>query len=59
MCGFNGTKPLFPIKTLKIEAGSDIAFGAAGQTAGGDLLESDLKTPVSWIRYNPVLVFNT
>lgn len=46
MCGFNGTKPLFPIKTLKIEAGSDIGFGSAGQV-GPD--ESKLTIPVSYI----------
>ncbi|KAF2866960.1 glycosyl hydrolase family 61-domain-containing protein [Massariosphaeria phaeospora] len=32
MCGFNGTRPLFPIKTIKIEAGSMIGFGSSGQT---------------------------
>jgi len=28
MCGHNAIKPLFPVKTLKIEAGSTIGFGA-------------------------------
>jgi hypothetical protein len=32
MCGRNATKPLFPIKTLKVEAGSTIGFGAMGQS---------------------------
>lgn len=45
MCGFNATKPMFPINTLKIEAGSDISFGAAGQARQGD--ESKLTIPVS------------
>ena len=27
MCGFNATKALFPVKTLTIEAGSEITFG--------------------------------
>lgn len=32
MCGENGTLPLFPVKTLKVAAGSTIGFGAAGQS---------------------------
>lgn len=28
MCGFNATLPAFPIKTIKIAAGSEIGFGA-------------------------------
>ncbi|OAG03265.1 uncharacterized protein CC84DRAFT_1178758 [Paraphaeosphaeria sporulosa] len=32
MCGPNGTLPLFPVKTLKLAAGSVIGFGAAGQS---------------------------
>jgi hypothetical protein len=44
MCGFNATKPLFPVNTLKIEAGSDISFGVAGQ-GGSD--ESKSTAPVS------------
>jgi hypothetical protein len=32
MCGPNGTLPIFPVKTLKVAAGSTIGFGAAGQS---------------------------
>ncbi|KAF2677479.1 lytic polysaccharide monooxygenase [Lentithecium fluviatile CBS 122367] len=42
MCGPNGTLPLFPIKTLKVEAGSTIVFGASGQKAWP---ESDSREP--------------
>ena len=44
MCGKNATTPLFPVKTLKVEAGSTIGFGAMGQ-AGGPEYEN--KRPVS------------
>jgi hypothetical protein len=29
MCGFNGTMPLFPVKTLQVAAGSTIGFAAS------------------------------
>jgi hypothetical protein len=29
MCGFNGTIPLFPVKTLQVAAGSAIGFAAS------------------------------
>ncbi|KAJ4355571.1 uncharacterized protein N0V89_003591 [Didymosphaeria variabile] len=32
MCGENGTLPLFPVKTLKVAAGSTIGFAVAGQS---------------------------
>jgi hypothetical protein len=44
ICGFNGTKPLFPVKTLKVEAGSLISMGSKFMS-GGD--ESKDFTPVS------------
>jgi hypothetical protein len=31
MCGPNATLPLFPVKTLKVVAGSTIGFASAGQ----------------------------
>ncbi|ORY04387.1 glycosyl hydrolase family 61-domain-containing protein [Clohesyomyces aquaticus] len=42
MCGENATKPLFPIKTLKVEAGKTVTFGASGQKA---VPESDSRVP--------------
>lgn len=36
MCGYGGALPLFPVKTLKVPAGSEFAFGAS--------LYSELKT---------------
>ena len=46
MCGPNGSLPLFPVKTLKIAAGSTIGFGVAGQTREGDWDESKNTKPV-------------
>lgn len=40
MCGDTGELPLFPVKTLKIAAGSTIGFGAARQTGRSDYDES-------------------
>lgn len=44
ICGFNGTKPLFPVKTLRVKAGEMIGIGAAA-FKGGD--ESKDLRPVS------------
>lgn len=40
MCGDAGQLPLFPVKTLKVAAGSTIGFGAARQTGRSDSDES-------------------
>jgi hypothetical protein len=29
MCGFNGSMPLFPVKTMQVAAGSTIGFAAS------------------------------
>jgi hypothetical protein len=44
MCGPNATNLLFPIKTLKVEAGSTVTFGASPQTRVAD--ESKSTGPV-------------
>ncbi|KAL1604989.1 hypothetical protein SLS60_004532 [Paraconiothyrium brasiliense] len=43
MCGENGTLPLFPVKTLKVAAGSTIGFGAAGQSRVGSDESKDMS----------------
>lgn len=39
MCGRNATKPLFPVKTLKIEAGSTIGFGVMPSNSQNEHLD--------------------
>jgi len=48
MCGPNGTTPRFPVKTLKVAAGSTIVFGASGENG---FPESNSKAPVSFVRF--------
>ncbi|KAJ4290556.1 hypothetical protein N0V90_010773 [Kalmusia sp. IMI 367209] len=41
MCGVNATLPLFPVKTLKIAAGSTIGIAASGQSRIGSREDQD------------------
>ena len=53
MCGPAGELPLFPVKTLKVPAGSAVGFAAAGQSRSGDYDESkdfkDVCVPLACI----------
>jgi len=47
VCGINGMKPLFPVKTLTVEAGSTVEFGVSRQS---NFQSEELVTEaVSWL----------
>jgi len=50
VCGINGTKPLFPVKTLTVEAGSTVEFGVSRQLNFQS--EERVTEAVSWLQWS-------